>query len=419
MKAKHKLSVFLESAQKAIDHRISKYYIPLTIILFFIVTYSYISRSIFNVDWHAWAVGDWLINYSAGFARRGLLGEIILRFSDFAHLRPNVMVVSIQIFFWCAFAILFLIRLFNKEITLYFFLLIFSPAFVIFYIFDTAAIGRKEIILMVLFLVWIFEIEKYKYLPKKLLLVFSAVIFFSTLMHEMFFFYSPYFLFAWWLKSSDDQQEQWVRASILVIFSFAAIALVIVFGGSLRAPEICQRLIAYEQKVQICEGILAAPESPFFESVRLFFATLSPLKLVSLVFSPVIPIFFVALFLCGVRSSRRSPLKIIIACLGLYAFSLPLFIVASDWGRFIHLHFVLSTLAMTLLLSPLQPSIRNPLVGDLLNMGEILRANAKIGDSLVALICVFILTMPLWRLKHCCVAYVDIFGPLKKIVELF
>jgi len=34
-------------------------------------------RGIAAVGGHGWVTGDWLINYSAGFIRRGLTGEII------------------------------------------------------------------------------------------------------------------------------------------------------------------------------------------------------------------------------------------------------------------------------------------------------------------------------------------------------
>lgn len=411
MKARHSFVISLQAIQMVIDRRLNRYYLPLTIALFITVTYSYITRSIFNADWHAWAVGDWLINYAAGFVRRGLLGELILRLSDATNFKPNILVILTQVSLWIAFIFLFFIRLRNKQISFYFLLIIFSPAFILFYGFDGAAVGRKEIILMVLYGAWLCVIDKSSAPTLPQTLLFSTLIFFATLMHELFFFYSLYFMFAVWVNPSNHDQK-WPVVFFIPLASFAAMLLIFFSGGSLLEPEICQRLASYDPEPQICLGILNSPELGLSESVLLFVSTLIPLKTLAFAFSVLLPIVPVALFMYGTDSPRRAPKQVILLCALLYVCSLPLFVIASDWGRFIHIHVVLLALTMTLLLKSGQQS------------SIVLTVTGKAALGLQALwrirpgLCVagaLILLIPFWRLKHCCTGYVDVLWPARLV----
>ena len=46
-----------------------------------------------NLD--AWEYGEWLINYENGFIRRGLIGEIIINFSNFTKINIQYSFVAI------------------------------------------------------------------------------------------------------------------------------------------------------------------------------------------------------------------------------------------------------------------------------------------------------------------------------------
>jgi hypothetical protein len=411
MKARHNFVISLQAIQMVIDRRLNRYYLPLTIALFITVTYSYITRSIFNADWHAWAVGDWLINYAAGFVRRGLLGELILRLSDATNFKPNILVILTQVSLWIAFVFLFFIRLRNKQISFYFLLIIFSPAFILFYGFDGAAVGRKEIILMVLYGAWLCVIDKRSAPTVPQTLLFSTLIFFATLMHELFFFYSLYFMFAVWVNPSYHDQK-WPVVFFIPLASFAAMLLIFFSGGSLLEPEICQRLASYAPDPQICLGILNSPELGLSESVLLFVSKLIPLKTLAFAFSVLLPIVPVALFMYGADSPRRAPKQVILLCALLYVCSLPLFVIASDWGRFIHIHVVLLALTMTLLLkSGQQSSIVSTVAG---KAALKLQALWRIRPGLCVAGALILLT-PLWRLKHCCTGYVDVLWPVRLV----
>jgi len=414
MKASHNFLIWLQSIQIVIDRSLNRYYLPLTIALFVAVTYSYIARSIFNADWHAWAVGDWLINYAAGFVRRGLLGELILKVGDATNFKPNIVVIFTQVSLWIAFVLLFFIRLRNKQISFYFLLIIFSPAFILFYGFDGAAVGRKEIILIVLYGAWLCKVEQKPAPTATQTMLFSVLVFLATLIHELFFFYSLYFMFAVWIKPSREDNK-WLVAGLIPLASFAAMVLIYFYGGSLLQPKICQRLAQYEPGEQVCSGILNWPELDFSESISLFLSTLIPLKTLALVFSVLLPVGPVALFMYGAESPKRAPSQVIFLCFLLSVCSLPLFVIASDWGRFIHIHVVLLVLTMTLLLMPSQQSS----ITSTVTVKAALKQQAE--WSIRPWLCVvgaLILLIPLWRLKHCCTGYVDVLWPLRLVFGL-
>lgn len=50
---------------------------------------------IFKSSYTAYSITDWLINYQAGFVRRGLLGEILFHVSKATHLSPKCIIISI------------------------------------------------------------------------------------------------------------------------------------------------------------------------------------------------------------------------------------------------------------------------------------------------------------------------------------
>ncbi len=107
-----------------------------------------------------WAYTDWLIDYSSGFVRRGLSGEIIDSLSIF--LQPRV---SISITAWGIFTLVVLgyLRLIMRSIEYLspFVLtaLLFLPSLLPFYLYDHGAFGRKEILGFLLLFLHLYGLE--------------------------------------------------------------------------------------------------------------------------------------------------------------------------------------------------------------------------------------------------------------------
>ena len=102
------------------------------------------------------SISDWFINYSGGFVRRGLTGEVITNFSSIFSigLRDAILIFQI-IFFVLLYYLIFLFcknLLFNRLLILS----ILSPIFVIYPVAEIEALGRKELIIFSIYLTYLY-----------------------------------------------------------------------------------------------------------------------------------------------------------------------------------------------------------------------------------------------------------------------
>ena len=95
---------------------------------------------------NSWITGDWIINYADGIIRRGLSGEILIFLSNIFSLNVLYIVIFIQSILFLLFLIHFLQIIKNKEITIWYFFLIFFPLTFLFTFYDPLTVGRKEVI---------------------------------------------------------------------------------------------------------------------------------------------------------------------------------------------------------------------------------------------------------------------------------
>lgn len=117
-------------------------------------------RDVFGDGINLWVYTDWLIDYSSGFVRRGLSGELIDLASVFANPRPIVGLLS-----WFILGALYFgyIRLCNRSLTalrpIFVMAILFLPSLLPFYLYDHGAFGRKEILgfLVLLGHLWLLE----------------------------------------------------------------------------------------------------------------------------------------------------------------------------------------------------------------------------------------------------------------------
>ena len=86
----------------------------------------------FFIRENGYILGDWLINYSGGFVRRGLFGEINIFFSEFLKINLiNTSFITVSIIF--ILFIYYLIKLINNSnISFLIAIIIFSPATILF-----------------------------------------------------------------------------------------------------------------------------------------------------------------------------------------------------------------------------------------------------------------------------------------------
>jgi len=165
-------------------------YYFLTYLLFITIFSFIILGNTFHLDTNN-SMAEWVINYKGGFGRRGLAGEFLLSLSLFT----GIHLKKITLYFIYLIVSIYHIFLFNflKKIkfNIYLILVVLSPLFVIFPISELEALGRKDILIPLFFL--IFSVA-YKKLKSELLIVFLIPLYSLLLFtHEVSIFYLPFF----------------------------------------------------------------------------------------------------------------------------------------------------------------------------------------------------------------------------------
>src|ERR1700744_2630943 len=92
-----------------------------------------------------YTIAEWLINYSQGFVRRGLIGQVVLLAARPLHMPPPIMVYLVQLIVYGIFlrGVYILAKPLRRDILWY--ALMFSPATLTFPITNVAMGIRKEV----------------------------------------------------------------------------------------------------------------------------------------------------------------------------------------------------------------------------------------------------------------------------------
>jgi hypothetical protein len=134
------------------------------VFIFFVSTkvLYWLPSDLFGDGLYYWVYTDWLIDYSAGFTRRGLSGNLLTFASPLVH--PHTLAT---IFSWVIFVVVVLgyLRLCMRSIDrlspLCLVAMLFLPSLLLFYIYDHGALGRKETIGYLILLLHLLLLEKH------------------------------------------------------------------------------------------------------------------------------------------------------------------------------------------------------------------------------------------------------------------
>ena len=192
------------------------------IILFFIfliLNYLFFNYRILFRE-NGYILGDWLVNYNGGFVRRGLLGQLFFNVSKLF----NISIIGIIFFFssliYISSLILFYKIIKHKLSNNIVLLLLFLPSTLLFNFFDPLTVGRKEILVFFLFLIYFINLEKNIFIINLLIYILSIVF---LLTHEIIFFHLPYFFLLRYLylikKNKDELNYKNYYIEILILIS--------------------------------------------------------------------------------------------------------------------------------------------------------------------------------------------------------
>lgn len=353
---------------------------------------------------HRGSVADWLISYPGEFVRRGFGGELLWQLQQLSGLP---MAWGIFLIAGLCYAVLTLVslRLIPRLDRLDEWLLLVSPATLFFPAYQLGAMGRKEVLLLIVpaLMLWRQMSEASRVPRPPSLPFFLALLAWLTmllLLHEGLLFIMPLLGLFLWQAWGDAVRVRWYLATAA---AWLGLVFVIIALLSLRTPPdvpaICALLATRGAEPPGCA-------EPLMTSVS--WLTVGPGEVWHLMaegftsrhaLSILAGLLFCALPMWRLAGLRHPGWRYALAL----AATLPLFVLAIDWGRWLY---VISTLSLFL---HVQYRLRQPVV-----------TPAPTGADRRA----FLLTSALllvwitgWQLQQCCLMGAGS-GVLTKVMAL-
>ena len=305
-------------------------------------------------------IGEWLVNYEAGFVRRGLLGSFTLAISDLFSASPSFVAFVMQ----SSIAALVLAGIYffltRSDTPVLLFICMLGPMGFTYFLVDLAVVGRKEILLYGLSILWIFYLsrqhKKDLHSPREwiYLFVFSGLFTFSILSHEGFIFLFP--ILIWLTLVSEDRASISDRIPLILRTAPFLVALVttipVLLIASSRAvgPGMCDAITMRGVDKSVCVGGINLASQSGLDAFDLM-ADSSNLPGWILSYGPVFIVLWLVLMfhvgrqtrnvsLLGYSTSTRLNLTV------LFLLASPIFIVSVDWGRYLSMFFSLVSLGL-------------------------------------------------------------------------
>jgi hypothetical protein len=331
---------------------ISKTYWRFFVILFFTGTFIFIFfHALFLMSTpkapDTWLVGDWLINYHGGFVRRGLIGEIFLDISQWLGIEMVTLVVVTQLLVYLVFFVSACRLSLDATFSASSFLLICSPAFILFPVLDSQGGFRKEILFLALLsTLCVYLLGSKTQASNSLLFFVGAASVFIVLSHEMMVAYLPYIICAFIIhgKGFEDTPK---KMAVIVPAMVVSVLLVLFAKGDGRiVAAICDSLksnLPLDCIHSDVPGSISLLDDGVFSAHDLVFKSTSNGGLFAYMIAAFLSLIPLALVCYSKRiilsqMTRKKQYWLVVCVLFAFLASVPLFWVASDYGRLIYIH---------------------------------------------------------------------------------
>lgn len=332
-------------------------------------------------------VGDWLINYSAGFVRRGLMGSIILEISNATDIRPALIVAILKILSYCAIYISAIYIILKAKIfkIAHAFLFTYQSSFM-FPLLDFRGSGRKEILLLALFS--IFSIKNEKKLKNFSLALLSILFLLLTFFHDALFWFYPLTLLS--LSKIFPNKNLSFKNCLLILTPSAISTFIIIKYGTkidLETLDLMTKAIDPD-KFKLWSNSITYVTWSFNDQLHNLLKHLKPSSIINLgftLFLVYLPIHIITQIDNHLLFKDKKFLYWVIVCL---LFQAPL-IMAIDWGRWIYVDSTILSLTYFLTLDK-KLKLKNSF-------------SAKINLMQIIMTLIFLLLFIFtWRVHHCC-----------------
>lgn len=328
----------------------------LIILLFFILTLAYLEQ-VFHyivspIDINNYYASNSLINYSAGFVRRGISGEIIKFISQNTNIGVLNLLKITNVFLFFLIVLYFFREFIKKNISLFFILLPYT----LFYLFKEQSVNLKDLISLVIFILinkmLIYGQKKiFRYNRFYQYFVINILAIIGVLNHEMFFFlFLPSVILMYCCLDSDFSLK---NIGFQLLLFFPVIIAFLITSLYIGSPEQSQIIFNDIARITHSESVT----NQFTSKIEFFlipmFKTFSngfSRGVIYLVFFIFI-IYLLSNFdkiLFSFRDDNDKKIKTLDSTLLLFSFMvlniffIPLYILAFDWFRFLNMSLLFS-----------------------------------------------------------------------------
>ena len=303
------------------------------------------------------SLSDWLINYSGGFVRRGLVGQIVLEFAYFFSIKLRDAIVIFQIISFVTYYLLvfFLLR---KTITNRLLILsVFSPVFILFPIAEIEAFGRKEIFILLVVILYFFSNIR----DIKTQLIFKFFIFpISILIWEPAIIFYPYLLLIDLVVFKINKLNKsliWLFLSYLVVF----LVTIFVYLNSITSEnfDLMRNTLINdfgENCYMSCSFVGNQSQNSLMELANANAVIVKPLHIIR--YTLIVLIGFYPLFnLLQISKLNNKELfflsnykNLLFPFIVVFSPALILYVLMYDWGRIVHISYSFMLLSYIFLL---------------------------------------------------------------------
>jgi|688.fasta_scaffold81210_1 hypothetical protein len=333
---------------------------------------------------------DWLINYSGGFVRRGLLGSFILKIAQLTSLKPALVVAIFKILSYSAIYLsaIYLIIKAKYFKNVHIFLFLYQTTY-IFPLLDFRGGGRKEILLLALFS--LFSLLNKENLSRTLMCLLSALLLALSFAHDALFWFYPLVLLC--LQTILPNGNLSIKTCFFILLpSILSTALILNFGTKMSPESLDLMTKAIDpENYKLWAWPISYVTWDFNTQATNFLKNFDNYSVINLLFT-----LFLAFIPFGIAAKIDNHsiykndkfLYTLCACL---LFQAPL-ILAKDWGRWIYVDATILSLTYLITLNKVKKFHFK------YSAKQVVESYKKTGAVILVLL-VFLFS---WRMKHCC-----------------
>ena len=335
-------------------NNLSNYYLYYVLMLiFFGVFILYFKHDVGNDS----SLSDWLINYSGGFVRRGLIGQIVIEFSNFFSFKLRDSILIFQVFsftIYYSLVYLFLRKVITNRLII---LSIFSPIFILYPIAEIEAFGRKEIIIFLLITLY-FLLNITNLITQ---LIFKLIIFpLSVLIWEPVIIFYPYLLLVDLVSFQINRfNKNFIYLFLSYLVTFLLVILIFLNPFPIENFNTMKNFLVNnfgEKCYMSCSFVGNQSENSLTELINTQLAMMQPSYFIR--YASIILIGFFPLFnLLKISKFNNTNLfffskfnNLLFPFIFAFFPSLFLYILMYDWGRIVHISYTFMLLSYLFLL---------------------------------------------------------------------